>query len=30
MLQVLNKDIKVILPNTWAQTEPVFPWTGKA
>jgi hypothetical protein len=27
---VLNKDIKVILPNTWAQTEPVFPWTGKA
>ena len=28
MLQVLKKDIKVILPNTWAQTEPVFPWKG--
>jgi branched-chain amino acid transport system substrate-binding protein len=26
MLQVLNGDIKVVLPNTYAQAEPVFPW----
>jgi branched-chain amino acid transport system substrate-binding protein len=26
MLQVLKGDIKVVLPNTFAQTEPVFPW----
>ncbi|MCC6609232.1 MAG: ABC transporter substrate-binding protein [Burkholderiales bacterium] len=26
VLQVLQNDIKVILPNTYAQTEPVFPW----
>ena len=26
MLQVLKGDIKVVLPNTYAQTEPVFPW----
>ncbi|MDB5806641.1 MAG: Extracellular ligand-binding receptor [Betaproteobacteria bacterium] len=25
-LQVLKGDIKVILPNTFAETEPVFPW----
>jgi branched-chain amino acid transport system substrate-binding protein len=30
VLQVLNGDVKVILPNTFAQSEPVFPWTGKA
>jgi branched-chain amino acid transport system substrate-binding protein len=30
MLQVLKGDVKVILPNTFAQTEPVFPWTGKS
>lgn len=26
MLQVLKGDIKVILPNTYAESEPVFPW----
>jgi branched-chain amino acid transport system substrate-binding protein len=26
MLQVLKGDIKVVLPNTYAQAEPVFPW----
>jgi branched-chain amino acid transport system substrate-binding protein len=26
MMQVLKGDIKVVLPNTYAQTEPVFPW----
>lgn len=26
VLQVLQNDIKVVLPNTYAQTEPVFPW----
>jgi branched-chain amino acid transport system substrate-binding protein len=26
VLQVLQNDIKVVLPNTFAQTEPVFPW----
>jgi branched-chain amino acid transport system substrate-binding protein len=26
MLQVLKGDIKVVLPNTFAQAEPVFPW----
>jgi branched-chain amino acid transport system substrate-binding protein len=26
VLQVLRNDIKVVLPNTFAQTEPVFPW----
>ena len=26
MLQVLKGDIKVVLPNTYAQSEPVFPW----
>ena len=26
MLQVLKNDIKVVLPNTYAETEPVFPW----
>ena len=26
MMQVLKGDIKVVLPNTFAQTEPVFPW----
>jgi branched-chain amino acid transport system substrate-binding protein len=30
MTQVLKGDVKVILPNTYAETEPVFPWTGKA
>jgi branched-chain amino acid transport system substrate-binding protein len=25
-LQVLKGDIKVVLPNTYAETEPVFPW----
>ena len=28
-LQVLQNDIKVILPNTFAQAEPVFPWKAK-
>jgi len=27
-LQVLKGDIKVILPNTYAEAEPVFPWKG--
>ncbi len=26
MMQVLKNDIKVILPNTYAEAEPVFPW----
>jgi len=26
MLQVLKGDIRVVLPNTYAETEPVFPW----
>ena len=26
MLQVLKGDIRVVLPNTFAETEPVFPW----
>ena len=26
MMQVLKGDIKVVLPNTYAQAEPVFPW----
>ena len=26
LMQVLKGDIKVILPNTYAQSEPVFPW----
>jgi branched-chain amino acid transport system substrate-binding protein len=26
MMQVLKNDIKVVLPNTYAETEPVFPW----
>ncbi len=26
MMQVLKGDIKVILPNTYAEAEPVFPW----
>ena len=26
MLQVLKGDIKVVLPNTFAEAEPVFPW----
>ena len=26
MLQVLKNDIRVVLPNTYAETEPVFPW----
>ncbi len=26
MMQVLKGDIKVVLPNTFAETEPVFPW----
>jgi branched-chain amino acid transport system substrate-binding protein len=26
MMQVLKGDIKVVLPNTYAETEPVFPW----
>ncbi|HEY5900630.1 MAG TPA: ABC transporter substrate-binding protein [Burkholderiales bacterium] len=26
MMQVLKNDIKVVLPNTFAETEPVFPW----
>jgi branched-chain amino acid transport system substrate-binding protein len=26
MTQVLKNDIKVILPNTYAEAEPVFPW----
>ena len=26
MMQVLKEDIKVVLPNTYAQAEPVFPW----
>lgn len=27
-MQVLKNDIKVILPNTYAEAEPVFPWKG--
>jgi branched-chain amino acid transport system substrate-binding protein len=26
MMQVLKGDIRVVLPNTFAETEPVFPW----
>jgi branched-chain amino acid transport system substrate-binding protein len=26
MMQVLKGDIRVVLPNTYAETEPVFPW----
>ena len=26
MMQVLKNDIKVILPNTYAEAEPIFPW----
>ena len=26
MMQVLKGDIKVVLPNTYAESEPVFPW----
>jgi len=26
MLQVLKGDIRVVLPNTYAETDPVFPW----
>ena len=26
LLQVLKGDIKVVLPNTFAEAEPVFPW----
>ena len=26
MMQVLKNDIKVVLPNTYAETEPAFPW----
>jgi branched-chain amino acid transport system substrate-binding protein len=26
MLQVLKNDIRVVLPNTYAETQPVFPW----
>jgi branched-chain amino acid transport system substrate-binding protein len=28
MMQMLKGDIKVVLPNTYAETEPVFPWKG--
>jgi len=28
MMQVLKNDIKVVLPNTYAETEPAFPWKG--
>jgi len=28
MLQVLKGDIKVVLPNTYREAEPVFPWKG--
>jgi branched-chain amino acid transport system substrate-binding protein len=30
MTQVLDGDIKVVLPKTYAEAQPVFPWTGKA
>jgi len=30
VMQVLKGDIDVILPNTYAQKAPVFPWTGKS
>jgi len=30
VMQVLNGDIAVILPNTFAQRAPVFPWKGKS
>jgi branched-chain amino acid transport system substrate-binding protein len=30
VMQVLKGDIDVILPNTFAQRSPVFPWTGKS
>jgi len=26
MLQVQKTDIKVVLPNTWAEAQPIFPW----
>ncbi|HYL24236.1 MAG TPA: ABC transporter substrate-binding protein [Burkholderiales bacterium] len=28
MMQVLKNDIKVVLPNSYAETEPAFPWKG--
>ena len=28
MMQVLKGDIKVVLPNTYREAEPVFPWKG--
>ena len=28
MMQVLKNDIKVVLPNTYAENEPAFPWKG--
>ena len=28
MMQVLKNDIKVVLPNTYAETQPAFPWKG--
>jgi len=28
MMQVLKNDIKVVLPNTYAESEPAFPWKG--
>ncbi len=28
MMQVLKNDIKVVLPKTYAETQPAFPWKG--
>jgi branched-chain amino acid transport system substrate-binding protein len=28
MMQVLKNDIKVVLPDTYAETQPAFPWKG--